>query len=336
MNENKIDTLNENPVAPETQAPPSAEALPDPLQSAQDAHRLRNGKIAALPHDLREQLNLRLQRGEPAPPLLDWLNSQPEVLAVLKDTFDGVPISKQNLSAWRQGGYLEWQMRQELTLDADTLNGTAQEIEDSVPGVELANNLVTILTAHYARLLNHWDGEPDPKFEAKLLVLRRLSRDVALLQKCQLLAAEYEAGLEKQWRQDLDDFRWRRLMARLKNLDESENPEPPSPGDPNPLETPAESTVPITPTLPLHSMPGMEPSRKAQAQSEQPQTPSHPATEDQARSRSAHQPACPPSFPPTERRRELAPSRPTLVKPSQGKMEVVPPSPSPSISPSSP
>jgi len=218
MNENKIDNLNENPVAPQTQSPPSAEHIPDPLQSVPDAHRLRNGKIAALPHNLREQLNLRLQHGEASPPLLDWLNSQPEVLAVLKDTFDGVPISKQNLSAWRQGGFLEWQMRQELTLDADTLNGTAQEIEDSVPGVELANNLVTILTAHYARLLNHWDGELDPKFEAKLLVLRRLSRDVALLQKCQLLAAEYQAGLEEQWRQDFDDLRWRRLMARLRDL----------------------------------------------------------------------------------------------------------------------
>jgi len=326
MNENKIDTLNETPVAPQTPPPLPAEDLPDPLHSAQEAHRLRNGKIAALPHDLREQLNLRLQHGEAAPPLLDWLNSQPEALAVLKDTFDGVPISKQNLSAWRQGGFLEWQMRQELTLDADTLNGTAQEIEDSVPGVELANNLVTILTAHYARLLNHWDGEPDPKFEAKLLVLRRLSRDVALLQKCQLLAAEYEAGLEKQWRQDLDEFRWRRLMARLKNLDESENPEPPSPGDPNPLETPAESTAATTPSLPLPSLAGIESFRKAHAQSEKPPTPSHPATADQARSRSACQPACPPSLPPTEWRREFAPSGPTLVKPSQGKMEVVPPS----------
>jgi hypothetical protein len=147
------------------------------------------------------------------------------------------------------------------------------------------------------------------------------------LQKCQLLAAEYQAGLEEQWRQDFDDLRWRRLMARLKDLDESENPEPPSPDDPHPLETPAESTAPITPTLRLRSMAGMESSRKAQAQSAKPQTPSHPATADQARSRSACQPACPPSFPPTERRRELAPSGPTLVKPSQGKMEGVPPSP---------
>ena len=37
-----------------------------------------------------------------------------EVQESLKAKFDGVPVSKQNLSEWRQGGFREWQIRREL------------------------------------------------------------------------------------------------------------------------------------------------------------------------------------------------------------------------------
>ncbi len=43
----------------------------------------RTGKIARLPRDLREQVNRRLQDGEPAEPLLAWLNAQPQTLELL-------------------------------------------------------------------------------------------------------------------------------------------------------------------------------------------------------------------------------------------------------------
>ena len=39
----------------------------------------RNGKIARLPRDLREELNERLERSVPSPQLLDWLNGPREV-----------------------------------------------------------------------------------------------------------------------------------------------------------------------------------------------------------------------------------------------------------------
>jgi len=44
----------------------------------------RNGKIARLPAAIREELNQRLFDGEPAKPLIEWLNGQPRVQAVLK------------------------------------------------------------------------------------------------------------------------------------------------------------------------------------------------------------------------------------------------------------
>src|SRR5215471_20209567 len=72
---------------------------------------MRNGKIARLPHQIREQLNQRLQDGESSETLLPWLNSLPKTQTVLAKHFGGRPIQKQNLSEWRQGGFREWQTR---------------------------------------------------------------------------------------------------------------------------------------------------------------------------------------------------------------------------------
>ena len=68
----------------------------------------RRGKIARLPHEVREELNLRLRDGMPGKALVDWLNSLPTVQAVLAGEFEGKPIREQNLSEWRHGGYREW------------------------------------------------------------------------------------------------------------------------------------------------------------------------------------------------------------------------------------
>ncbi len=178
------DTMNGNQDAPATETPhPPADDLREKLQSDRNSARLRHGKIAALPPKIRRELNFRLERGQRGPALLDWLNALPKVIRSLKENFDGQPITKQNLSAWRQGGYVEWQMRQELAEAAGSLSHTTQEVTKTLPNRALADNLATMVAAQYARLLNRWDGEPDPKFEAKLHVLRRLSRDVVQLQK---------------------------------------------------------------------------------------------------------------------------------------------------------
>src|SRR5690348_16682438 len=73
----------------------------------------RNGKIARLPHAVREQLNQRIRDGEEGKKLVTWLNTLPEVAAVVAAQFDGKPIRAQNLSEWKKGGYLEWLAHQE-------------------------------------------------------------------------------------------------------------------------------------------------------------------------------------------------------------------------------
>jgi hypothetical protein len=81
----------------------------------------RTRKIARLPRTVREELNRRLQNGEQAKRLVEWLNEAPEVCARLKTDFAGRPISKQNLSEWKQGGYREWQAHQDVLARASEL-----------------------------------------------------------------------------------------------------------------------------------------------------------------------------------------------------------------------
>ena len=69
----------------------------------------RTGKIARLPVEIRHQLNRRLQDGKPGKQLVVWLNSLPEVRAVLKEEFGARPITEQNLSEWKLGGYADWE-----------------------------------------------------------------------------------------------------------------------------------------------------------------------------------------------------------------------------------
>lgn len=89
-------------------------------------HRL--GKIARLPYFIRLKLNERLADNEPAQALANWLNAQPEVEEVLAKQFGGRPISPQNISAWKQGGYRDWERFQESRLQARTFLEEADEL----------------------------------------------------------------------------------------------------------------------------------------------------------------------------------------------------------------
>jgi hypothetical protein len=93
----------------------------------------RNGKIARLSYETREGLNRRLQDGEGGAAVLDWLNDLPEVREIVREQFGGVPVSKQNLSEWRAGGYQEWLRREESL-------GTVRELMERAEGVNTAAN----------------------------------------------------------------------------------------------------------------------------------------------------------------------------------------------------
>jgi hypothetical protein len=109
----------------------------------------RNGKIARLPHAVRERLNRRLQNGEQGKKLVAWLNDLPEVQAVVATEFGGKPIREQNLSEWKQGGYRDWVAQQEALEWAERLreDGAKWDAEDRPP---LTETLALWLAGRYA------------------------------------------------------------------------------------------------------------------------------------------------------------------------------------------
>jgi hypothetical protein len=83
----------------------------------------------------------------------------------------------------------------------------------------LADNLATMVAARYAALLNTWDGEITPEFEAKIRFLRGLTHDVTQLQKSLHRAAQQSRDLERQKKddaaQDLAQTK-KAMIARIK------------------------------------------------------------------------------------------------------------------------
>ena len=144
----------------------------------------RTGKIARLPHHLRDQLNQRLHNGEPGVELIKWLNSLPEVQAILAEHFNGVPISPQNLSEWNNGGFLDWLTTQELLEDAREFAANTAELPGFTDG-HLADCLAHAITARYAVLLGKMplEGALNPDLLARFNLLHRLDRHVARLQR---------------------------------------------------------------------------------------------------------------------------------------------------------
>jgi hypothetical protein len=114
------------------------------------AIQTRNGKIARLPQVIRDQLNHRLDDGEPGGGLLEWLNTLPAVQAVLAAEFGGSRINAQNLSNWRKGGYQHWLKQQERRNLVRELTENAEELAADAGGVEVSNHLSAVLVAELA------------------------------------------------------------------------------------------------------------------------------------------------------------------------------------------
>jgi hypothetical protein len=114
----------------------------------------RTGKIARLPHEVRELLNHRLHDGETGKKLVVWLNSLPAVRAVVALEFGGRPIRAQNLSEWKQGGYLDWLALEEARVAASRIAEEAAGWDDP-GGIPLTESLARWLAVRYAVATRH-------------------------------------------------------------------------------------------------------------------------------------------------------------------------------------
>jgi hypothetical protein len=124
----------------------------------------RTGKIARLPHELRDQLNRRLRDGENGTPLIEWLNALPEVQEVLKDEFGGRPIIEENLTAWKHGGYCDWEAHQESRDLVRGLVERSDDFRDATDEIEISDRLSAVLAAELARVAEALLGQTkDPR-----------------------------------------------------------------------------------------------------------------------------------------------------------------------------
>lgn len=165
----------------------------------------RNGKIARLPRTVREELNRRLDDGEPAGPLLAWLNGLAEVQTVLAAEFAGRPVNAQNLSDWRLGGFADWQRHQEARDLARDLTAEAAELADDAEGEPLTDRMSVVVAVALGRLLREvGQGGGVDQREAVLAIARELSR---------LRRGDHEADTLRRERADWEEAGARRKVS---------------------------------------------------------------------------------------------------------------------------
>jgi hypothetical protein len=142
----------------------------------------RTGKIARLPREIRDELNRRLQDGQPGTELVTWLNSLQPVQAVLEMQFNSQPINAQNLSDWNDGGYRDWLLQQETVDLVHLMQDNSDELTQSSTNTGLSDLLAHRLVARIVLLAQRLDqsaaeGPPDPR------LLTELCADVVALRK---------------------------------------------------------------------------------------------------------------------------------------------------------
>lgn len=143
----------------------------------------RNGKIARLPHSIRQSLNQRLHDGEQGKALVEWLNDLPEVKEVLQEQFHGRSISEQNLSEWKNGGFKEWERHQEDRHWMKQLAEQAVGLEEDAGDFSVNDRLSVPLTLALGRSIQviaaNTDGDP-----VRLRLVLQALHELSLQRRC--------------------------------------------------------------------------------------------------------------------------------------------------------
>ena len=163
----------------------------------------RRSKIASLRKEIRDDLNQKLEEGEPGNQIVDWLNSQPEVQSVLRCQFQGNPITEQNLSDWRNGGFLDWQRAQESWAWMQQLGDEADELKERGFGAKISNWFGILMSAEMtstARELIQAEPDPAKRWERLCDVYKQVSR----LRRDDLASTHMRLRQEK-WIQEIQE-----------------------------------------------------------------------------------------------------------------------------------
>jgi hypothetical protein len=173
--------------------PVDGAAFPDPAPAAPSGRR-RTGKIARLPHAVREALNERLRDGLPCAEILSWLNSLPVVREVLRRHFDGSPMTQENISRWCHGGYAGW-LENQQTKEAMAIMLAACRGIDQAQRDELTSQLALVVTARMVVELRKFDEMPEGPL--KSAAWRQLVWSLVLLRRGEFYAGKLQLERDK-------------------------------------------------------------------------------------------------------------------------------------------
>jgi hypothetical protein len=155
--------------------------------------RARVGKIARLPGSLRNELNRRLYNGALGKELVPWLNALPEVNHVLAERFAGRPITEDNISEWRRGGFQDWLRERERRARLRELTAEYDHGDPEEDASQIDAHMQQRLVVELAEELERLSAMTDRAERFKRLV--RLSREVCRVQRSR--SRSLEVGLFK-------------------------------------------------------------------------------------------------------------------------------------------
>jgi hypothetical protein len=184
----------------------------------------RKGKVATLPAKIRAEVNRRLHDGESARQILPWLNADKDVLRVLDEVWHEQPVTPQNLSEWRQGGYQDWLKQNERVDAIKTLSDYSLKLAQAAGG-SMSQGMAAIAGGRILQLLERVadgevptvarTGDEDNEQSAELPIefnLEKLVNAVATI-------GQVEVAHKKESRQgkalELDVQRFRRQTAEM-------------------------------------------------------------------------------------------------------------------------
>jgi hypothetical protein len=150
--------------------------------------KTRIGKIARLPGAVREELNRRLHNGALGKELVPWLNELPDVQRVLADLFTGRPITEDNLSEWRRGGFQDWLLQEERRVRIEQLAGQYQNLGPEAGAKRLDALLRHRLALELMEELERLSAMTDRNERWKRL--QTITRGLCRLQRTRLRASE--------------------------------------------------------------------------------------------------------------------------------------------------
>lgn len=185
-----------------------------------------NGKIGGLPAQMREELCRRMHDGERATTLLPWLNGTPEAQKVCREQFDGEPISGQNLSNWRKGGYQKWLDDQRAIRRTRERAAQSRALAEASGG-NLSEGALAQLTGELMEMVEEFallreaggsaqtesDGEPGDGFDPKMLAA--VSKALVSI-RAKELETQGLALKQKQIEQSAQDLALREATFRMR------------------------------------------------------------------------------------------------------------------------